>query len=73
VKRFHGKTGAFMGDFVSGLHGIQYMVFGPDGNLYIEEGNRVQRYLGKTGVFLDEFVPTDSSGLSSMAFRPFQR
>lgn len=62
VKRFHGMTGAFLGDFVSpgsgGLGGPQGIAFGPDGNLYVasRDSDQVLRYNGQTGAFLGVFA-----------------
>jgi hypothetical protein len=78
VLRFDGTTGAFHGvvadsSQVSSPRGI---VFGPDGNLYVAEGDgpgTVLRFDGMTGAFIDDFVPTSSGGLShptSMVFGP---
>lgn len=58
VKRFHGQTGAFLGDVVTGgtggLIGCRAIRFGPDGHLYVNNGagNNVLRYNGTTGAFL---------------------
>jgi hypothetical protein len=78
VLRFDGATGTFLGvvadsSQVSSPRGI---VFGPDGNLYVAEGEgpgTVLRFDGKTGAFMDDFVATSSGGLShptSMVFGP---
>jgi hypothetical protein len=78
VLRFDGTTGTFLGvvadsSQVSSPRGI---VFGPDGNLYVAEGEgpgTVLRFDGMTGAFIDDFVPTSSGGLSdptSMVFGP---
>ena len=49
------------------------LVFGPDGNLYVDngEGSGVMRFNGTTGAFIDQFVPLGSGGLGvgrSMVF-----
>src|SRR5262245_43008147 len=62
VLRFDGTTGTFLGvvadsSQVSSPRGI---VFGPDGNLYVAEGEgpgTVLRFDGTTGAFIDDFVP----------------
>lgn len=62
VKRFHGLTGAFLGDFVTpgsgGLGGPQGIAFGPDGNLYVSsrDSDAVLRYNGQTGAFMGVFA-----------------
>jgi hypothetical protein len=74
--RFDGTTGAFIDNFVaSGSGGLahgQYLVFGPDGNLYVSSENaqgaatvsgEILRYNGKTGAFLGTYVPSGSGGL----------
>jgi sugar lactone lactonase YvrE len=69
VLRFDGTTGEFIDVFVSpgsgGLHGPRALVFGPDGNLYVNSSDpgpgTVLRYDGTTGAFLDVFVPAGSN------------
>jgi sugar lactone lactonase YvrE len=64
VLRFNGKTGEFIDAFVpagsGGLAGPRALVFGPDGNLYVNCSDPapgpVLRYDGTTGAFLDIFV-----------------
>ena len=71
VLRFDGTTGEFIDVFVSpgsgGLHGPRALVFGPDGNLYVNSNQpgpgSVLRYDGTTGAFIDPFVPYGSGGL----------
>ncbi|HLJ97221.1 MAG TPA: hypothetical protein VKU02_28940 [Gemmataceae bacterium] len=68
VLRFDGATGEFIDAFVpagsGGLTGPRALVFGPDGNLYINSSGpgpgSVLRYDGTTGAFLDVFVPAGS-------------
>jgi streptogramin lyase len=68
VLRFNGATGEFIDAFVpagsGGLTGPRALVFGPDGNLYVNASDpgpgTVLRYDGTTGAFLDVFVPADS-------------
>jgi outer membrane protein assembly factor BamB len=60
VDRFDGVTGAFIDTFVAlgsgGLLNVNGSPFGPDGNLYLVDGDRVKRYNGMTGAFIDNFV-----------------
>src|SRR5262249_35749392 len=76
IVRFDGTTGAFIDNFVAsgsgGLAHAQYLVFGPDGNLYVSSENaqgaatvsgEILRYDGKTGAFLGTYVPSGSGGL----------
>jgi DNA-binding beta-propeller fold protein YncE len=77
VLRFNGTTGEFIDAFVpagsGGLAGLGGLVFGPDGNLYVNAntGNpnphapgSVLRYDGRIGDFLDVFVPAGSNLLA---------
>jgi sugar lactone lactonase YvrE len=69
VLRFNGTTGEFIDAFVlpgsGGLTGPRALVFGPDGNLYVNGSDpspgSVLRYDGKAGTFLDVFVPAGSN------------
>lgn len=62
VKRFDGRSGAFVGDFVAegagGLRATQEVAFGPDGQLYVSgRGNvHILRFDGETGGFLGPFT-----------------
>lgn len=78
VKRFNGRTGAFIDDFASGS-GLTHpagLVIGPDGNLYVssEDSHTIIRYDGRTGQFMDNFVTQErNGGLNSphgLAFGP---
>src|SRR5262249_47088822 len=79
ISRFHGVTGAYLGEFVaSGSGGVVYpgrLTFGPDGDLYVNspwrgEGIRtVARFQGPSGstpgAFIDTFVAAGSGGLQT--------
>lgn len=62
VKRYHGETGAYLGDFVApgagGLAATQDVAFGPDGHLYVSgrENSAVKKYDRETGDFLGNFT-----------------
>jgi streptogramin lyase len=79
IRRFNGRSGEFIDDFVpansGGLDGSAGIAFGPDGNLYVSSGatDSVLRYDGRTGAFLGEFVPAGLGGLddpAGLAFGP---
>jgi hypothetical protein len=69
VLRFNGITGEFIDSFVppgsGGLNGPRGLVFGPDGNLYVNSFDSgpgpVLCYDGTTGAFLDVFVRSGSN------------
>ena len=75
IRRYDGRTGAFLGAFVKassgGLVEPGDFTFGPDGNLYVINGgsalapppNEVLRFNGKTGAPMSAFVKA-GSGLS---------
>ncbi|MGA2184574.1 MAG: NHL repeat-containing protein, partial [Bryobacteraceae bacterium] len=68
IKRYDGKTGAFVDVFVApgagGLSGPTHPTFGPDGNLYAGSiyTHSVKRYNGATGAYIDDFLPPGSGG-----------
>jgi sugar lactone lactonase YvrE len=76
VERFDGRTGAFLNYFVrpdstndGGLKHPSYMVFGPDGDLYVAAAfeGAIYRYDGATGAFKGLFVTAASGGLDAPA------
>ncbi len=70
VWRFDGQSGNFLGYFVApgsgGLAHPLYMVFGPDGDLYVGEvhDSAVKRYDGTSGAYKEDFVAAGVGGLS---------
>lgn len=68
IERVNAITGQPAGTFVSTASGElnnapNDMTFGPDGHLYVANGNNVRRYDGTTGASLGEFVTPGSGGL----------
>lgn len=85
VKRYHGQTGAFLGDYIpsggGGLEGPVTMTFTPDGDLLVADfyssDPAVKRFQGPDGptpgALLGTFVPAGSGGLrapSGMVYGP---
>jgi S1-C subfamily serine protease/streptogramin lyase len=74
IKRYDGKTGAYLGDFVAGnpLRGPHVLLFGPDGHLYVSStASVVQRFHGKTGQLLDVFSSGNGmDNTAGLAFGP---
>jgi DNA-binding beta-propeller fold protein YncE len=71
-----GQTGAnFIAPSTAGLLRPLNALFGPDGNLYVDDGQAVAilRFNGTTGAFIDTFVPGGRGGLAygrGMVFDP---
>ncbi len=67
-------TGTFVRTFVSvGSGGLNGIVFGPDGNLYVSQPTTVLRYNGQSGAFIGAFVTSGSGGaidLDGLVFGP---
>ena len=75
IRRYHGVTGQYVGDFVApgpqgkprpeGLDGPHAFIFGPDGHIYVacSLSGRILRYNGATGASMGAFVPAQSGGL----------
>jgi hypothetical protein len=78
ILRYDGSTGAFLGAFADdkSLTNPRSILFGPDGNLYVNNKfgtGAVLRFNGTTGGFLDNFVLTGIGGLddpTGMVFGP---
>src|SRR5262249_6975471 len=78
ILRYDGATGAFLGAFADdkSLTNPRTILFGPDGNLYIDNkfgAGAVLRFDGTTGALLDTFVLTGTAGLddpTTMVFGP---
>jgi streptogramin lyase len=79
IRRYNAVTGAYVDNFIQDNYGgtgkpgdQQFFVFGPDGNVYVVQDNRVLRYKENTGAFIDEFVPANAglNGPSGLTFGP---
>lgn len=66
VKRFDGVTGAFEGDFITGLVRTQGQEIAPDGSLLVGDyaSSLINRYSATTGTLLGSFVTAGSGGLA---------
>lgn len=77
IMKFHGRTGAYLSDFVNtaeaGFSGSRAIAFGPDGHLYVAGANinSVLRFDGATGAFKDVFASGNGmSGTVGLTFAP---
>src|SRR5262249_17821964 len=81
ILQFNGTTGVPVGTGVfvqgtpTGLHDPLDLKFGPNGNLFVADGNteQVQEYDGTTGAFVTTFVAAGSGGFNGtvgLAFGP---
>jgi hypothetical protein len=77
IRRFSGRTGAYLGDLVPSVPGAQGIVpriaFGPDGLLYVALPGKVGRFQPGSGLYLGDVVTwAGSSSHSSpdLAFGP---
>jgi sugar lactone lactonase YvrE len=81
ILRYNGTSGAFIDTFAdeNQTTSSRAILFGPDGNLYVADGNPrkpsrgVLRYNGATGAFIDTFVAPGSGGVddpNAMVFGP---
>ena len=63
VERYDGVTGAFLGSFVPDPTRMSYsdMEFGPDGNLYVETNEGINRYRPGSGALIDTFIPVGAA------------
>jgi DNA-binding beta-propeller fold protein YncE len=70
VREYNGATGAFVKVAASGgaLGDPLGLVFGPDGNLLVSDGqtNQVKEYDSTTGAFIKVFASTDLDGPEGM-------
>ena len=67
IFRYNGATGAYMGVLARDLDVMtnpDSLAFGPGGDLYVGNGNRVLRVNASNGAILGQFVEAGSGGLS---------
>jgi hypothetical protein len=65
VTELNGTTGALIKLLTGGgLSDPEGITFGPDGNIYVANGDSIVRFNGTTGAFKDVFVASGSGGLS---------
>jgi sugar lactone lactonase YvrE len=67
ILRYDSATGAFLDTFADDTHltSPRGIIFGPDGNLYVADGDgsgRIVRYNGVSGAFMNEFVSIVGNG-----------
>lgn len=60
VRRFSGQDGTFLGVFTHPSRPASGVVFGPDGDLYVNDSGNLARYDGTTGEFVETFVSGNS-------------
>ena len=72
VRRYNGKTGAFIGMLPGRERRTGKLTFGPDGNLYVVAYGLIKRYNGKTGAFIDIFTSGNPKGFvaTDLVFGP---
>jgi hypothetical protein len=76
VARFHGQTGAYLGNFVApGSGGLSLpidLAFGPNGDLFVASfnNNKVARFNGSTGAYLSDFVASGAGALVGWLLQP---
>lgn len=71
IGRYNGSTGVRLGTFVdAGISGLNStaggMRFGPNGNLYVDNGNTMLGFNGTTGAPLGAFFSPGSGGLAAV-------
>ena len=73
IAKFDPNSGAFLGYFVTpgggGLSGPRPLDFGPDGNLYVGDGNQILKFNGQTGAFMGVFA-TITGSATGLTFGP---
>jgi DNA-binding beta-propeller fold protein YncE len=65
VTEFNGASGTFVRQFTGGgLADPEGITFGPDGKMYVANGDSIVRFDPTTGALIDVFVTPGSGGLS---------